>query len=431
MKSKIDRESDIGKTLGIDQATGHRKHQKWWLIVAFLAIAGVTTAVVWKRTEKSNSMQYQTEKAQRGDLTVTVTATGNLEPTNQVEVGSEQSGIIETVEVDYNDHVKIGQVLAKLDTSKLEAEVLQSRAALASTRAKVLQTDATIKETRNALSRLEEVRKLSNNKAVSQHDLDAAQAALDRALADKAGAKATVNQAQAALEANETDLSKAVIRSPINGIVLTRNVEPGQTVAASLQAPVLFTLAEDLTQMELHVGVDEADVGQVKEEQASTFTVDAYPDRNFPALIIQVRFGSQTVDGVVTYETVLNVDNSDLSLRPGMTATAEITVKKVRNAILVPNAALRFTPPIKEKNDPSDNRSLVSKLLRHRPRSSSKRRKDTTANNKQQRVWMLRDGQLVSITVTTEATDGNMTEVTRGDVKPGMALLVDTLRAGR
>ncbi|MBN1842668.1 MAG: efflux RND transporter periplasmic adaptor subunit [Deltaproteobacteria bacterium] len=431
MKSKTKPESDISQTLGIDQSSSHRRHLKRWLIVAFLAIAGVTTAVVWKRTEKSNSMQYQSETAQRGDLTVTVTATGNLEPTNQVEVGSEQSGIIETVEVDYNDHVKIGQVLAKLDTSKLEAEVLQSRAALASARAKVLQTEATIKETRNALSRLEEVRKLSNNKAVSQHDLDAAQAALDRALADKASAKATVNQAQAALEANETDLSKAVIRSPINGIVLTRNVEPGQTVAASLQAPVLFILAEDLTEMELHVGVDEADVGQVKEGQEATFTVDAYPDRNFPALITQVRFGSQTADGVVTYETVLNVDNSDLSLRPGMTATAEITVKKVRNAILVPNAALRFTPPIKENNDPSDSRSLVSKLLPRRPRSSSKRRKDTTANNKQQRVWMLRDGQLVSITVTTEVTDGSMTEVTGGDVKPGMALLVDTLRAGR
>ena len=205
MKSKTKPESDISQTLGIDQSSSHRRHMKRWLLVALLAIAGVTTAVVWKRTEKSNSMQYQTEKAQRGDLTVTVTATGNLEPTNQVEVGSEQSGIIETLEVDYNDHVKIGQVLAKLDTSKLEAEVLQSRAALASARAKVLETEATIKETRNALSRLEEVRKLSNNRAVSQHDLDAAQASFDRALADKAGAKATVNQAQAALEAKDYD----------------------------------------------------------------------------------------------------------------------------------------------------------------------------------------------------------------------------------
>ena len=430
MKSKTNPKSDIGKTLGIDQATGHGKHRKRWLIVAFLAIAGVTTAFVWKRAEKSNSMHYQTEKVQRGDLTVSVTATGNLEPTNQVEVGSEQSGIIETVEVDYNDHVKTGQVLAKLDTSKLEAQVLQSRAALASARAKVLQTEATIRETRNALSRLEKVRKLSNNKAVSQHDLDAAQAALDRALADEAAAKATVNQARAVLEANETDLSKAVIRSPINGLVLTRNVEPGQTVAASLQAPVLFTLAEDLTQMELHVAVDEADVGQVKEGQEATFTVDAYPDRNFPARIIQVRFGPQTVDGVVTYETVLNVDNSDISLRPGMTATAEIIVKKVRDAILVPNAALRFTPPIKEKDDPPDSGSLVSKLLPRRPRSWSKRRKETTANNKQQRLWMLRDGQLVPITVTTGATNGSMTEVTSGDVEPGMALVVDTPRAG-
>ncbi len=431
MKSKANPEFDIAQTLGIDQSLNRKKHLKRWFIVALLAIAGVTSAVVWKGTKKSNSMQYQTQKVQQGDLTVTVTATGALEPTNQVDVGSELSGIIKTVEVDYNDRVKVGQILARLDTDKPKAKVLQSKAALESVRAKVLEVQATVKEAGDELARFKQVWELSNNMVPSQHDLDAAQAALHRAKAAEATARAQVSQAQATLEADETDLAKTVIHSPINGIVLTRNVEPGQTVAASFQAPVLFTLAEDLTQMELHVDVDEADVGQVTKGQEATFTVDAHPGRTFPARITQVRYGSQTVNGVVTYKTVLNVDNSDLSLRPGMTATAEITVKKVRNAILVPNAALRFTPPIKEKNDPSDSRSLVSKLLRRRPRSWSKRRKDTTANNKQQRVWMLRDGQLVSITVTTEATDGSMTEVTRGDVKPGMALLVDTLRAGR
>ncbi|HUV77465.1 MAG TPA: efflux RND transporter periplasmic adaptor subunit [Desulfobacterales bacterium] len=431
MKPKTNPEFDMGQTLGIDQSSDRKKHLKRWLIVALLAIAGVTSAVVWKGTKKSNSMQYQTQKVQRGDLTVTVTATGALEPTNQVDVGSELSGIIKTVEVDYNDRVKVGQILARLDTDKLKAKVLQSKAALESVRAKVLEVQATVKESGDQLARLKQVWELSNNMVPSQQDLDAAQAVLHRAKATEATARAQVSQAQATLEADETDLAKTVIHSPINGIVLTRNVEPGQTVAASFQAPVLFTLAEDLTQMELHVDVDEADVGQVTAGQAATFSVDAHPGRTFPARITQVRYGSQTVNGVVTYKTVLNVDNSDLSLRPGMTATADITTKKVENAILVPNAALRFTPPIKEKEAPSNGSSLLNMLLPRRHRSPSKQLKDSAANNKLQDVWTLRDGKLLAIAVGIGATDGRMTEVTSGDIDPGMPLAVDTVRSER
>jgi HlyD family secretion protein len=431
MKSSTNSESDIRQTLGIDQSPRNRKALKKWLVLALLAIVGTTIALVWKGEEESERMDYQTQRAQRGNLTVTVTATGTLEPTNQVDVGTEVSGTIETVDVDYNDQVKVGQVLARLDISKLQAQVLQSKAALESARAKVLEAQATVNEMRDELARLRQVWELSDNKVPSQHELDAAEAALDRAQADEASAKAQVSEAQATLEFNETVLSKAVIRSPINGMVLARSAEPGQTVAASLQAPVLFTLAEDLTQMELHVDVDEADVGQVKKGQEAFFTVDAYPDRNFPARVIQVRFGSKTVAGVVTYETVLNVDNSDLSLRPGMTATADITVKKVENAILVPNATLRFTPPVKEKEAAFDGGSLVSKLLPHPPRRPPKRPEGATADQKQERVWTPRDGQLIAMTVTTGATDGSMTEVTSGDVEPGMELVVDTLRAGR
>jgi HlyD family secretion protein len=426
MKSNINSESNISQTLGIDQSKNHRKHLKRWLIIALLVIVVVTSAVVWKKVERSDSMQYQTQKVQRGNLTVTVTATGNLEPTNQVDVGTEVSGTVETVEVDYNDHVKVGQVLARLDISKLQAQVLKSKAALESARAKVLETQATVDETRNGLARLKRVWELSDNKVPSQDDMDAAHAALQRALAAETIAKAQVSEAQATLEANETDLSKAVIHSPINGIVLTRSVEPGQTVASSLQSPVLFTLAEDLTKMELHVDVDEADVGQVKEGQEATFAVDAHPNRTFPALIAQVRYGSQTVNGVVTYKTVLNVDNSDLSLRPGMTATADITVKKVENAILLPNAVLRFAPPTKEK-EAASNGGLLSKLMPRRHRSSQEQRKDDIVDNKQH-VWTLRDGQLIAIAIITGVTDGKMTEVVSGDIEPGMELVVDTMR---
>jgi HlyD family secretion protein len=431
MTSNTNPDFDIDQTLGIDQSSSRKKRLKWWLILSLLVIASVTGTVVWRGTKNSNSMQYLTQKVQRGDLIVTVTATGALEPTNQVDVGSELSGIIKAVEVDYNDRVKVGQILARLDTDKLKAKVLQSKASLESARAKVLEAQATVKESGDQLVRLKEVWELSNKMVPSQQDLDAAQAALHRAKAAEATAKAQVSQAQATLEADETDLAKTVIHSPINGIVLTRNVEPGQTVAASFQAPVLFTLAEDLTQMELHVDVDEADVGQVTKGQEATFTVDAHPGRTFPARITQVRYGSQTVNGVVTYKTVLNVNNSDLSLRPGMTATADITVNKVENAILVPNAALRFIPPIKEKETPANGSSFLNMLLPRRHRPTSKQGKDSTANNKHQYVWTLRDGKPTAIAIAIGATDGRMTVVTSGDVEPGMPLAVDTKRSER
>jgi HlyD family secretion protein len=429
MKSKIDPEPDIAKTLEIDKSPGHGKWLKRSLVIALLVIVGVTAVVFWRTSNKSNTTQFKTQEVQRGDLTIIVTATGTLQPTNKVDVGSELSGIIKSVEVDYNDRVKVGQVLAKLDTSKLEAQVTQSKAALESAKAKVLQAQATVSETRSKLAQFQRVRELSNNKVPSQSELDTAEAAFERAKADEASAKAAVSQAQATLEANETDLSKSVIRSPINGIVLARSIEPGQTVAASFQAPVLFTLAEDLTKMELHVNVDEADIGKVREGQKATFSVAGYPNRTFEARITQARYGSTTTSGVVTYETVLKVNNSDLSLRPGMTATADITVKKVENAVLIPSAALRFTPPVQEEKKPSTG--LVGSLLPRPPSSASKQREDISTNKKQQRVWTLKDGQLSAIPVMVGSTDGGMTEVVTGDVKPGMALVVDTISAER
>ena len=424
LKNHTNPGSDIARTLGLDLPKGRRKRVKRWLIVLILAIVAVTTGFVMKDRSTSPSIQFKTQEAAKGDLMVTVTATGSLEPTNQVDVGSELSGIIRTVEVDYNDRVKVGQILARLDTSKLDAQVLQSKAALASAKANVLQTKATVREARSNLARLKKVRELSNNKVGSQYDLDAAEAAVDRARANEAGARADVAKAQATLGANQTDLAKAAIRSPIKGMVLVRNVEPGQTVAASLQAPVLFTLAEDLTQMELHVDVDEADVGQVKEGQGATFTVDAYPDRTFQARITQVRYGAQTTDNVVTYETVLKVDNRDLSLRPGMTATADVTVNKVEEALLIPNAALRFSPP-EQKKPTFRKASLLSSLLPRRPGRQGPKRRTVGGDQKGQCVWTLRDGDLTPVRIMTGATDGTMTVVTSGNLEVGTSLVVN------
>lgn len=414
--------SDVTQTLGLNRNSGRRKHLRGWLVWALLVIGIAATGFAMKRVKQSNGAEYRTQEARLGDLVVTVTATGNLEPTNQVDVGSELSGIIESVEVDYNDRVKVNQVLAILDTSKLDAQNLQYRAAVASAQAKVLQAQATAAEARSNLARFKHVQELSGGKVPSQYDLDAAEAALQRARADEASARGAVSQAEATLEANETDLAKSVIRSPINGVVLSRSVEPGQTVAASLQAPVLFTLAEDLTQMELHVDVDEADVGMVREGQEATFTVDAYPERTFQARIIQVRYGSKTTDGVVTYETILEVDNSDLSLRPGMTATADITVERVEQAVLIPNAALRFSPPVDKSS--GSGRGLVGALFPRPPGRQPQKRKGTNGNQDQQQVWTLQGRQLVPIIVKTGATDGTFTQVTSGEVTPGMALVV-------
>ena len=328
------------------------------------------------------------------------------------------------MEVDYNDRVQVNQVLARLDTTKPEAQVLQYEAALESARAKVLESQATVQEKEAEMARLERLHTLSNGKMPSQSDLDAAKASLARAKADEASTKASVAQAEATLNVGRTDLAKTVIHSPIAGVVLERSIEPGQTVAAALASPVLFTLAEDLAHMELQVDVDEADVGQVHSGQEATFTVDAYPDRTFPACVTLVRFGSQTVDGVVTYKTILQVDNSSLILRPGMTARAVIQVNKVENAVRVPNAALRFTPPQPKVAAPAGGGTLMGAILPHPPRSESKT-SDEGMNGRAQRVWTVQNGRLAAISITKGLSDGVFTEVTGGTLEPGVELVTD------
>jgi HlyD family secretion protein len=424
MKSNIDSKSDIARTLeiGAPALKGSRLKRSLFIALALVVVAVVVITLAMRG--RSTATQYKTEEVRRGDLTIIVTATGNLQPTNKVDVGSELSGIVKSVEVDYNSRVKVGQTLARLDTSKLEAQLTQSRAALESAKAKALQSQATVTETRAKLSQLQKVRELSNNRVPSQSEMDTAEAAFERAKADSASAVAAVSQAEASVKANETDLSKSVILSPVNGIVLARSVEPGQTVAASFQAPVLFTLAEDLTQMELHVNVDEADVGKVEEGQQATFTVAAYPNRTFEARITQARYGSSTTSGVVTYETVLKVTNPDLALRPGMTATADITVKKIEKALLIPSVALRFTPPAQQVKKPSG--SLVGSFL-PRPPTPAPSQRDNGDRKRQQQVWTLKNDQLSPVPITVGSANGSFTEVLGGDIEPGTAVVVDII----
>ncbi|MGA3281714.1 MAG: efflux RND transporter periplasmic adaptor subunit [Smithella sp.] len=427
MNAKQDKETDIAKVLEVDNLRAKQKIPKMWIIAAVLASVIIIVAVFWRGSHSSNAVQYKTEEVKRGNLTVIVTATGTLKPTNnEVAVGSELSGTIKTVEVDYNSKVKVGQILARLDTTKLEAQVIQYRASLEAAQAKVLETQATIKEARSKLAQYQRVRALSNNKVPSQTDIDAQEATLERAIADDASARASVSQAKATLATYETDLSKSVIRSPINGVVLTRDVEPGQTVAAAMTAPTLFTLASDLTKMELHVNVDEADVSNIKEGQNATFSVAAYPNRAFDARIVRANYGSTTTSGVVTYETVLKVDNSDLLLRPGMTATADIVVKKIENALLIPSAALRFTPSLQEEKKSSGG--LVSSILPHPP-GSGNRQQGESGNKKRQNVWILKNEKLSDVSIIIGSANGGMTEVLSGDIQQGEAVVVDTITA--
>jgi len=358
---------------------------------------------------------------------VTVSATGTLQPTNQVDVGSELSGIITKVLVEDNDEVSEGQVIAQLDTARLKDAITSARASLASARAGVLQVQATVTEAQSNLARLENVFKISGGKVPSKAELDAARATVSRARADLAAAKATVTVREAELSSADTNLEKASIKSPIKGVVLLRDAEPGQTVAASLQAPVLFTLAEDLAQMELEVNVDEADVGQVAEGQPATFSVDAYPNRKYPASITRVSFGATTTDNVVSYVTTLTVDNDDLSLRPGMTATAEIITVTREDALLVPNAALRFSPA---SGAAVRSRSLVESLMPRPPRDAAPKTAKPAEGSTARQVWVLREGQPVMVNVTVGVSDGRQTEIVAGELKAGDAVITDTVSAG-
>ncbi|MEP7296121.1 MAG: efflux RND transporter periplasmic adaptor subunit [Burkholderiales bacterium] len=403
--------------------------RRWtlWLTVG-VALALVGGAYAWRaRQLHAAAPVYSTAVVARGDLTLTVTANGTIQPTRSINVGSELSGTVREVHVDVNDIVKKGQVMVVLDTAKLRDQILRSQASVASARGKVAQTAATVKEAQAALGRLEEVAQLSGGKVPSKSELDSGRATLARAVADDASAKALVKDAQAALSTDQINLSKASIAAPTDGVVLTRSVDPGNAVAASLQAVTLFTVAEDLTKLRLWVYVDEADVGAVKVGQDATFTVSAYLTRNFPARITRVGLGSTITDNVVTYLTYLDVDNADLSLRPGMTATASIVATKRTDVLLVPNTALRFKPTAAGA---AAKTSIGSSLIPRIPGGGGTRRSAAAAASTAtaKAVWVLPaggDGVPVSVAVTPGISDGHLTEITSGDLKAGMRVITD------
>jgi len=426
---------DIDELIGTPAPAWWRRTSTWIGAVLLIGTAA-GIGLWWSQRDARAQPSYVTAPVTRGDLRMQVIANGTLQPTRTINIGSELSGTVLDVFVDINDNVKKGQVLVQLDTAKLRDQIARSRASLAAAIAKVAQAVATTKEAQGNLGRLEEVYRISGGKVPSQAELDTARATLDRARADENSARAGVNDAQAALSTDETNLRKASIRAPSDGVVLTRQVDPGNAVAASLQAVTLFTIADDLRKLRLLVNVDEADVGSMAVGQTAAFTVSAYPNRKYPATVNRVAYGSTTTDNVVTYQAQLDVDNQDLSLRPGMTATATITATERQQVLLIPNTALRFTPGAGRAAAPaaaaSGARGGIVGSLMQRPPGMGARRPGGGAGSSAtppaagpRQVWVLRDGHPAAIAVTTGLTDGRVTEVTGDQLQPGMAVITD------
>ncbi len=414
------------------------KWAKWVIGVVVLLALVVGVRSCFGGTKETN---YATMPAKVGNMEVHVTATGNLKPTNQVTVGSEISGLITKVYVDENDRVVQGQPLAQIDPVKLQDAVNRAQAALDSARASVLQSEATAAQSKAQLARQEEVSRVSGGKVPSKTELDTARADANRAAAAVAVARANVASAAAQLSSARIDISKAMIRSPVTGVILSRQVEPGQTVAASFNTPTLFLIAEDLGKMELEVKVDEADVGQVKDGQSATFTVDAYPGKTFPAVIKRVNVGSNSstaatgtaaASGVISYGALLTVENPDLTLRPGMTATATIITSQEKNVLMVPNAALRFEP--RAAGAGAGAQRPVQVLPVGGPgrfRRESTQEVAFGRGSKRTVYTVGEDKQLVPHEVFTGSTNGTETIVTSKTLKAGMQVVTGEKAAGR
>jgi HlyD family secretion protein len=392
---------DIRQTLQI----GTRKVKKVvrWIVLAMALMLGVAFIAGAAGRRSSNHVpRWVTEPARRSDVLVTVAATGKMHSLNTVDVGAEVTGKVLRVLVDYNDPVKKGQVLAEIDPELLRAAVEESSAQMASSRAGVRSSKATLFEAKQARVRAEE---LAKEGLVSKKDLEVAISAAVRAEANFASAKASARVAAASLKSTQSKLGKTTIVAPIDGIVLGRSVELGQTVTAGFQTPILFRLAGDLTKLALHVDIDEADIGRVAEGTTATFTVDAYPQKTFSSKVRSLRNEPKSSLNVVTYEAVLTVDNAERLLRPGMTATATITSQTSKDVLVVSNAALRFTPPALPGAPPAGQPSM---------------------RKQEKRVFVLRGGEVTPIAVRLGATDGQVTEVS-GDIKVGDEVIVDAV----
>ena len=373
------------------------------ILSIILIIAMVAGGVYWFGFIKEKPVRYKTAPVQRGDVTAQVVANGTVNPVTIVQVGSQISGTILKLLADFNSVVTRGQVIAQIDPALLQAKVDQSQADLRNAQAVLEREKVTAQDNARTLKRYQSLLAKELN---SQMDVDVAQTKFDQSLATIKGAQAQVEQAKANLASAQTNLHYATIRSPVNGIVISRNVDVGQTVAASLQAPTLFTIAQDLKEMEIHTSVDEADIGRIKLDQPALFTVDAFPGESFKAKVGQIRNAATTVQNVVTYDVVLEVKNPLLKLKPGMTANVSIITEEKSDVLKVPNAALRFRPPVKDAPEKSEAKKAAKgpRVYRIGPKN-----------------------QLIPVPVRAGISDGQYTEIAKGQLQEDDQVVVDIL----
>jgi HlyD family secretion protein len=360
-------------------------------------IISIAVAVFFLLRGRGNEPQFRTDKVVRGDIEMAVTATGTVNPVTTVLVGTQVSGTIKNIYVDFNSPVKKGQLIAQIDPALFEAQVNQAKANLLLAKANVEKAEATSVDAKRTMERNKEL--LAKN-LIAQSDFDTAETNYETAKASVSAAKSQVAQSEAALSSAETNLFYTKIVSPVDGIVVSRNVDVGQTVAASFQTPTLFSIAQDLTKMQIDTNVAEADIGNVKVGQDVEFTVDAYPDITFKGKVWQVRNAPITVQNVVTYDVVIQVDNPELKLKPGMTANVSIIISLRKDVLKIPNAALRFLPV--EMGKPS-------------------------LQQKGAGVWILEQGKPERVSVSTGISDGSYTELVSGKISEGQEVIVESL----
>ncbi|MGB3540659.1 MAG: efflux RND transporter periplasmic adaptor subunit [Mesorhizobium sp.] len=407
----VESTSTIETALRLDKAGVKTKRRRGWLyaLVALAVVAAAIAAYQWYGNQ-AVKIDYTTVPAAKADLTVQVSATGTLQPLTQVDISSELSGVVRSVAVNENQQVKKGDVLAALDTSRLEAQIERAQASAKAAEANVENARITLKENEQALVRAAELAKRGQT---TNQALEAATATRDRAKAAVDSADANLAIANADLKLQQSDLDKSTIYAPIDGIVLTRSVDPGQTVASSLQAPVLFVIAADLKRMELKAAIDEADIGSVKAGQHARFTVDAFPERPFDAEIRDISFASLTTDGVVTYDARLDVANDELLLRPGMTATVSVVTKQAKDVLAVPATAFRYKPAPAARSSGWSLTSLFTGRMGGR-RGGSRPQQASTPADGSRTLYVLRDGRPHAVNVKVGATNGELTEVLSG-----------------
>jgi len=379
------------------------------IVIGILIIAFVAGGVLLAMRENGDFQNFKTEKASRGDIRSTVTATGTVNPVKTVLVGTQVSGTIKTLHVDFNSFVKKGQLLAQIDPSTFEAQVDQAKASLFSAEANVEKAEAALLEAKRALVRN---KALFSSDLIARSDLDTSETNEMSATAQLKAARAQVEQSRAALRVAETNLRYTRIISPVDGMVISRNIDVGQTVAASFQTPTLFNIAQDLSRMQIDTNVDEADIGMIRFSQPVEFTVDAYPDKTFRGLVSVIRNAPITVQNVVTYDVVVLVQNPEFILKPGMTANVAIITATKKDVLKIPNAALRFQMDRGTKAD--------------RAPAAEARKGGKSQERKGPGIWLLENKTPKRVIISPGISDGNNTEIVAGNVKEGDEVILSS-----